>query len=368
MTVVPADGPNRAVPTSPHPQTIRRLTPLCDVAAHLDCLLKPVAAETLAVEKARGLVLAENVLCGADLPPHPVAARDGYAVAAFDLVGASPYSPAYLPAPPPRIDIGTALPPATDTVIGEESVSEHAGMTEISEAAAPGEHVRQRADEAARGDVIATAGDIVEGLLLGAVLAAGIREISIRRPRVLVRTRDDVDDRRRAMLAGLITDAGGVLVAEAPADLEIRIGGTGTGSGDRAVSELGDAVLVHGVAIAPGASAAIARGVPPVLLLPGSLDAMLGAWLAIARPAIDRLTGRTAAPLHALVFAEKTTSSIGVSDFFLARADGDRFVQYPLAGASLPEIAAARFWFAVEAGSEGFRAGQSVQAGAFAHK
>ena len=85
------------------------LTPL-DMA--LDALLngvEPVAPVELPLEEALRCIAAEMPPLAA-YPPRDIAAADGYAFRARDLVGASSYSPLPLSAPPVWVEAGEAIP------------------------------------------------------------------------------------------------------------------------------------------------------------------------------------------------------------------------------------------------------------------
>src|SRR5262249_62008049 len=61
-------------------QRIARLTPLADVLAHLDALVKPVTPRTADLAAALGRTLAEDVVIHAPVPTTARALRDGWAV------------------------------------------------------------------------------------------------------------------------------------------------------------------------------------------------------------------------------------------------------------------------------------------------
>src|SRR5712691_11218566 len=79
------------------PQRIARLTPLADVLARVDALVKPVAPREVDTAAAADRVLAGDV--NAVLNPRmPLALRDGWAVSAELTTDASSYAPAPLAA------------------------------------------------------------------------------------------------------------------------------------------------------------------------------------------------------------------------------------------------------------------------------
>jgi len=61
-------------------QRIARLTPLADVLARVDALVKPVTPRTAELAAAFGQTLAEDVILHAPVPATARALRDGWAV------------------------------------------------------------------------------------------------------------------------------------------------------------------------------------------------------------------------------------------------------------------------------------------------
>src|SRR5258708_36573820 len=86
-------------------QRIARLTPLADVLARLDALVRPVAPRTAELAAAVGQTLAEDVVIHAPVPATALALRDGWAVSSDPTTVAG----AYAPAPSPSagwVDVG----------------------------------------------------------------------------------------------------------------------------------------------------------------------------------------------------------------------------------------------------------------------
>jgi len=148
------------------------------------------------------------------------------------------------------------------------------------------------------------------------------------------------------------------------ADLIIGVGGTGCGTGDDSVSTLASMgkVEAHGIAIAPGETAAFGFAERrPVLLVPGRLDAAIAVWLLIGRHLLARLCGRelddatTKAEL-----SRKVSSPLGLTEMVPVRRIGGKVE--PIASAYIPLQALARAdgWILVPADSEGYQAGAHV--------
>ena len=73
------------------PQRIARLTPLSDVLARLDGLVRPVPARASDLSGALGSTLAEDVVANAPVPATARALRDGWAVRADHTTDAGTY-------------------------------------------------------------------------------------------------------------------------------------------------------------------------------------------------------------------------------------------------------------------------------------
>src|SRR5438132_239681 len=122
-------------------QRIGRLTPLADVLARIDSLVRPVEPRPAQRHAAVGRVLAQDVVAPAGLPLAARALRDGFAVRAEATADASSYAPAPLAPPPPRVDVGDLLPPGADAVAPLDVVVGRAGRYEALSPVAPGEGV-----------------------------------------------------------------------------------------------------------------------------------------------------------------------------------------------------------------------------------
>src|SRR3954469_12090421 len=106
------------------------LTPL-DRA--LDALLngvEPVAPVELTLKEALRCIAAGMPPLAA-LPPYDIAAADGFALCARDLVGASSYSPLPLTTLPAWVEAGEAMPAGCDCVLDSDSVDQSGPMPHV---------------------------------------------------------------------------------------------------------------------------------------------------------------------------------------------------------------------------------------------
>src|SRR5262245_35887001 len=122
------------------PQQMTRLTPLDEVTACIDALVKPIAPRRVAVTASVGRLLAEDIVVEGAVPASARALRDGFAVAAEALSDASSYAPVQL-APAQRVNAGEALPTGTDAVAPLDTVMERDGRSAAIAPVAPGDGV-----------------------------------------------------------------------------------------------------------------------------------------------------------------------------------------------------------------------------------
>ena len=128
MATIPRMIPTQRLPAS--------LTPL-DVAlkALLD-RLAPVAPIELPLAQALGCVAADMPPLKA-IPPYDIAAADGWAFCAGDLVGASSYSPLPLAVSPVWVEAGSAIPQGCDCVVDTDLVDRTGPMFQVLAEARP---------------------------------------------------------------------------------------------------------------------------------------------------------------------------------------------------------------------------------------
>jgi molybdopterin molybdotransferase len=357
------------------PQRIARLTPLAEVLARIDALVKPVTPREVETAAAAGRVLAGDVY--AALPKAPLALRDGWAVSAELTADASSYAPAPLPAAT-RIDAGEPMPAGADAVAPVDVVVERSGRAEIIAPVATGEGVLPAGADADRQTAFARAGRRLTQVQAAALAAAGVTRLKVCEPRVrLVRARaatDAVIDAAAGLIVGEIAAAGGRVLGDAAelaaaladdaADAIVAIGGTGSGRHDAAVHTLARVgrLELHGIALAPGETAAFGLfGPRPALLLPGRLDAALAVWLVVGRHLLERLGGvADGRPATKARLARKVASTLGLAEVVPVRLREG--AAEPIASGYVPlsALAQADGWLLVPADSEGYPPGAEV--------
>jgi molybdopterin molybdotransferase len=369
----------RMIPTQRLPAS---LTPL-DVAlmALLD-RLEPVAPIELPLAQALGCVAADMPPLEA-IPPYDIAAADGWAFCAGDLVGASSYSPLPLAISPVWVEAGAAIPQGCDCVIDTDLVDQTGPMVQVLAEAIPGQGVRRIGGDVAAGSFAIASGRRVRPLDLLIARAAGLERLNVRRPRLRIinipaslgatATAQLIAENARGAGADVIDAEATARDAEPIAkaagtdscDLLVTIGGSGVGRTDATIGALARCgeVLAHGIALQPGRTSAVGRiGKIPVIVLPGAPDQALAAWWTLALPALDRLSGRPPRQAVTLPLVRKIASSVGIAEIVLLEVNDGAWMPLAVGDLSLETIARADAWLDVPGGAEGFAAGTPVDA------
>ena len=370
-------------PTSQSWQRVTQLTPLADVLACIDARVSPAEPSLLDVAAAAGGTLAKDVLALRTVPAVSVALVDGWALSSERVADASQYTPVALADAPNWADIGSPLGEA-DTIVPQGAVRLLGGGAEVFVAAAPGEGVLPVGSEVTAGEVLRRAGERLSAIDVGLLRTAGVTKIQVRIPSVrIVVAAQDIDRNtdtigpftiREVEAQGAVAhlayleerDAHALERALSPPDADalILIGGTGAGRRDHSVETLArlGRVEVHGIALAPGSTAAFGfLDTCPVLLLPGRFDAALAALLTVGRRLLARLSGGTGAePAQHLPIARKISSSIGVAEVVVVRRTADELEPIARQFLSLRALARADGWVLVPPNSEGYAAGSML--------
>jgi molybdopterin molybdotransferase len=356
------------------------LTPLdVALAALLDGLI-PVAPTNLPLTDALGCIAADMPPLKPH-PPHDIAATDGWALRASDLVGASSYSPLPLAVSPIWVEAGDPMPETCDCVLDSDSVDQSGPLVQVLAEAIPGQGVRRAGGDIAGGTAIIEAGQRVLPRDLLIARAAGMKTLSVRRPRVGVI--NNIPATGEAVTAQLIAesargagadvtcieaavrDVGAIANAldAASCDLLLTIGGSGVGRTDATVTALAQRgeVIAHGIAVQPGRTTAVGRiDKIPVIALQGAPDQAFAAWWTLALPVLDRLSGRRARQSLNLPLERKIASCVGIAEIVLLQRMNGAWVTLAVGDLSLDAIARADAWLTVPGGSEGFPAGTPV--------
>lgn len=358
-----------------------QLIPLDEALAALLAGLEPVAPIDLPIAETLGAVSAEVLLSG-PVPASDLAVSDGWAFCAQNLVGASSYSPLPLAGPPIWVEAGDRLPNGSDCVVDSDLVELSGSMFQVLGEALPGQGVRRAGADIGEGGLTIAAGRRLCALDLMLALAAGLKQLAVRGPRLHLINIPATDghaiaaqfiaESARATGADVIySQAGGrdaSSIAQAfdreRCDLVITVGGTGVGRTDATVEALTmrGALIAHGIALQPGRTTAIGMvDNIPVIALPGAPDQALAAWWTLGLPVLDRLSGRLQ-HTKTLPLARKISSSVGIADIALLKKSEGAWMPLAVGDLPLDHIVRADAWLAVPGSSEGFAVGTPVDA------
>ena len=325
------------------------LIPLDRALARLLDGLGPVVAETVALPEALGLVAAATLRAPRALPAHAVALRRGIAVASADLVGATPHAPALLPAAPPVVLGGDALPEGADAVLPADAAAISGPFHEIGQSAYPGEGAVLPGTDLADGAVIVAEGAPITAEMALALHLAGIAEGAVRRPRIAV-TGDAAGPEARWLRARL-AQAGCTVSDAAPADLVLHL------ARDPAAVAPGP-----GLALQPGGDAALlVDGTSRTLVLAPRADALVAALFALVLPLVAVLQGRRLAAAS-LPLTRKIASQVGLADLALLRHTPEGWEPLGVGRVTLTALLAADAVAILGPGSEGAAAGTPIAA------
>ena len=323
------------------------LMPLATALGMLRQRLAPVTGvEEMALDKAAGRILADDISAAIDVPPHDNSAVDGYAFRHADLKPAGgrlrvvgraaaghPYGGPVGDGEAVRIFTGAAMPARADTVLMQEDavlIREEAGLEAdrlvVPDGLAEGANRRHRGEDVSAGSVILTSGRHLGAADIGLAASVGCPTLRVRRRLAigLFSTGDElaeagtrlaagqIHDANRHMLAALIRAAGATvrdlgILPDAPAPIEaalataardcdmlITSGGVSVGDEDHvrpAVEKLGGLHFWR-LAIKPGRPLALGQvaGIP-FAGLPGNPVAAALTFIRLIKPMIGVLAG-----------------------------------------------------------------------------
>jgi len=143
--------------------------------------------------KAAGRILAEDVRVAFDSPPYDQSAMDGYALAfgsyrevmpCIGTVAAGDQLDQLHPGPGECVQImtGAPMPAKTDTVVMVEKTERNEEKVKFLDSPRRGQHVRRRASNAHRGQLLVAAGTPCRPNVIAALLAQGIWRVRVRAP------------------------------------------------------------------------------------------------------------------------------------------------------------------------------------------
>lgn len=352
------------------------------LAALLDGV-SPVMPSLLPLDRALGHVAASMSVSNLAEPAADMAVVDGWACRSLDLLGATSYSPAVLPAAPTWVEVSQVMPQGCDCVLQADLVDRSTPLIQAIDEVPPGYGVRRAGEDVAKGSPLTIEGRIIGPADILLARKAGLATISVRIPKVAIidiRSDDEYDfttlligDALRGLGATVSVamtgsrDPGAVTAAlkRETCDLLLLIGGTGEGHGDGTAAALAthDALIAHGIALRPGTTSAIGRvDRVPVIALPGLPDQAFGGLLALVRPVLERLSGRSRPKDMSLPLARKIASTVGLCEVVLLEMQERCWMPLAVGDFSLDAMRRADAWVAVPGTSEGYATGALVAA------
>jgi molybdopterin molybdotransferase len=296
--------------------------------------------ERLALSRAHGRVLAQDILASLPLPPFDNSAMDGFALRHADLgasearlrlvgeqfagraldlhVGAGECV---------RITTGAPLPAGADTVVMKENTREEGDAVVVLEPPRPGQHMRRAGEDVQQGDRVLEAGQVLTPARIGLAASLGVADLEVaRRPPVAKTATGDelvepglplqpgqIYNSNRELLMGLLRADGleptawptlpddpsriASMLRDAASsfDLVLTCGAVSAGEKDHipALLQLEGRVHFWKVRLRPGMPLLFGElGQAAFLGLPGNPVSVLATWLALGRPLIDGLQGR----------------------------------------------------------------------------
>lgn len=334
-------------------EDVESLLSVDEVRERVLAAVRPLPAVRVPLLDALGLVLAQPVFAGHDVPPFTNSAMDGYAVRAADTTGASYHRPVTLaviaeipagscpavsigPGQAARIMTGAVLPKGADAVVRFEETDEwdasgssaSAGKraeVRVFRPAKPSENVRLAGEDIKAGQEVLPAGTVLRPACIGLLASLNQRWVTVhRRPRVaILATGNEVIDLGPELLPGqirnsnnytlaaLVKQCGGEpvllgVVRDEPDEIRLRLrsargvdliltsGGVSIGDYDlvKHVLQAEGRVELWQVRIKPGKPMAFGWiGGVPMLGLPGNPVAAYVAFLQFGRPAILKMLG-----------------------------------------------------------------------------
>ncbi len=328
--------------------------------AEASAILRKVAAEArlaserIAIKRADGRILTQDVVAPIDLPPFDNSRMDGFALRHADLsesgatqlriigdqfagvtLGLSLQSGECV-----RITTGALIPRGADTVVIKENVVVQGDTLTVPLGVTKGAHIGRAGEDVRKGEVVLHAGSSLSPARISLVAALGVPELEVsRRPTVAVFTTGDelvepglpllagqIYNSNRELLMGLLRAEGLEPVAwptlpDDPARMEtllrdaasafdvvLTCGGVSAGEKDLVPALLETHGQLHfwKVRMKPGMPVLLGSLDKALFLgLPGNPVSVLATFLALGRPLLEELQSRTEA--HARCFARLTT-------------------------------------------------------------
>jgi putative molybdopterin biosynthesis protein len=313
-----------------------------------------IGDEDVALLEAYNRVLKTDVVSSLDIPPFNRSTVDGYAVKAEDTFGADENQPVTLNlsgminvGEQPKIVLGKGeafeivtgapLPEGADAVIMLEDTERTNEQLQIFTPATSDMNIMKKGSDIKNGEIVLHAGQVLGASEIGVLAALGLTKARCSKPPIVavLSTGGEVTEPGKPLPIGKIYDINAFSLSTAviesgakpvyygvvpddkvaltkaltsaltSADVVITSGGVSVGPRDytqQIVDSLGKpGLVVYGIAVKPGkpTSVAFAKN-KPIFSLPGHPAAALLMFYLIARPVIQRFSGRAPTDIRSI--------------------------------------------------------------------
>ncbi len=372
-----------------------------------------LGTESVPVSEAMGRVLAGPVSIGIDVPHFAKAAMDGFAVRAQDTFGASETSPLRLrlvghvtpgvileravgPGECIEISTGAPMPRGADATLMVENTETQGEEILVYKTIAPGQNFIKAGSDIAAGSSLFGAGEELRPRHLGVLVAAGLREVEVRRAArvVLMSTGDEILSPGEPLAPGKIYNINSTTLGESlrafgchvrdlgvvrdesgavkeaissaleDADIVMLSGGSSLGRGDfvpEIMAELGT-LLFHGIAVKPGKPTALAlAGSKLILGMPGYPTSALSNYYIIVEPILEKMSGRKVRKNYTSArMKRKVLSTVGRYQFLPVKLEEGAAVPVMRGSSSITTLAIADGFVEIEENVEVVEKGATV--------
>jgi putative molybdopterin biosynthesis protein len=360
--------------------------------------------ERIDVRRALNRITGDIIRAERSSPHYPASAMDGYAIRANETFGVSEREPRWLNwgTQAIQVDTGDPLPEGMDAVIMLEEILEQSeqGIL-IQSPVVPWDNVRSVGEDIVEGEVLLPVNHRIRPQDQGALLAAGVLELTVRKkPQVgILPTGDeirtpgsplkvgDIVDSNSTVIASLTEEWGGeakiwpitsdrrdeleeaLLEMAKTQDILVFIAGSSQGRDDYTsqIIEKYGKVYLHGAAIKPGKPVILGevQG-KPAIGIPGYPVSAYFTTQLFLEPWIKLLLGirKTISPTLDAILTKKVFSALGSEEFVRVKVGkvGSRWVAAPIsrgAGVTMSLVRADGI-LRVPRLQEGFHEGESV--------
>ncbi len=353
---------------------LKKFKRLVDLEKALKILLERVHqlnSEEIEVSNALGRILAVDAISKFDIPMFERSTMDGYAIRSSDSLGSNRQNPRVLDVvgkinigevpsitvgngKAVKISTGAAIPDGADAVIKIEETNLVDESIEIFSPITPGKNISKRGEDVKKGEKILGKGHKIRPQDIGLLAASGNCQIQVvKKPKVgIISTGSELVDPcenkkiekgqtfnvNTYTLSALTLECGGIpepfgIFLDEKEDLKkalsdalycdviIFSGGSSVGEYDlipKIIEEEGT-LLVHGIAIRPGAPTALGiMNDKPVFGLPGFPVAAMISFNAFVKPTLQKMLHMTLKPFYPVIRAtlkRGIPSEIGRRDF-----------------------------------------------------